>query len=120
MTHPHPAPSIGRAVRCPSDARAVYEHHTGPGATPADYSALEWSHSIIRSRYRMEMEMALSQLIPVVLREGGELAVLSAVDSFAAYVARMDAALRRDLAGDRWTDTGRAAGTDKTKGGAAA
>lgn len=68
------------------------------------YTPTEWSQRVFRSRYRSELEVALARLIALVDGEGDELQILPRVESFAAYVGRLDASLRRDLAGDRHPD----------------
>lgn len=51
MTPPYPAPAIGRAIKCPEDAKRVYERHTGPGAVPpVDYSPQRWAVAMFRTR----------------------------------------------------------------------
>ncbi|MGW4717947.1 hypothetical protein [Nocardia sp. NPDC004260] len=84
------------------------------------YTPVEWAQRHFRSNYRLELESALSRLILMLEGDEDELHILPSVQRFAEYVSRLDAQLRRDLAGDRWTDTGRVNHTHKTKGGAAA
>lgn len=72
------------------------------------YTPSEWAKRVFRSRFRAEVEMALARLICVVDGGGDDLSVLPSVQSFAEHIGRLDAQLRRDLAGDRWRDTGRA------------
>ncbi|MFI9537473.1 hypothetical protein ACIG56_30050 [Nocardia fusca] len=84
------------------------------------YTPTEWAERVLRSQYRNEMEMALARLIRIVSSDRDELEILPSVQSFAEFVTRADANLRHSLAGDRWTDTGRAGASPQTKGGAAA
>ncbi|MET8650745.1 hypothetical protein [Nocardia aurea] len=84
------------------------------------YTPTEWAQRHFRSNYRMELESALARLILLVDGKGDELAILPSVQSFAAYVARLDQRLRSDLAGDRYVDTGRAGDRPTTKGRTAA
>ncbi|WP_280493200.1 hypothetical protein [Nocardia asiatica] len=84
------------------------------------YTPDQWAQRVFRSQYRAELELGLARLITLIEGDEDELRILPSVQRFAEYVSRLDAQLRRDLAGDRWTDTGRANHTHKTKGGAAA
>ncbi|WP_157978346.1 MULTISPECIES: hypothetical protein [Nocardia] len=71
------------------------------------YTPTEWAQRHFRSNFRIELETALARLILLAEGEGDELAISASVQSFAAHVARMDERLRRDLAGDRYVDTGK-------------
>lgn len=84
------------------------------------YTPSEWAQKHVRANYRLELEAALARLILLIEGNSDELDILASVEQFGAYVARQDAKLRRDLAGDRWTDTGRANASHQSKGGAAA
>ncbi|MEU2035158.1 hypothetical protein [Nocardia amamiensis] len=84
------------------------------------YQPTEWAQRHFRSTYRMELEAALARLILLLEGDEDELRILPSVQSFAEFVARLDAKLRRDLAGDRHPDAGALSTNRRTKGGAAA
>ncbi|MEV6255578.1 hypothetical protein AB0L97_20195 [Nocardia sp. NPDC051911] len=77
-----------------------------------------WAQRHFRSTYRLELEAALARLILLLEGDEDELRILPSVQSFAEYVGRLDAQLRRDLAGDR--HPGRDAGIKTHPGGKAA
>ncbi|MEU7763882.1 hypothetical protein AB0B25_01985 [Nocardia sp. NPDC049190] len=72
------------------------------------YTPDQWAQRVFRSQYRAELEVGLARLIALIEGDDDELQISSSVQRFAEYVSRLDAQLRCDLSGDRWTDTGRA------------
>ncbi|MGQ4618443.1 hypothetical protein [Nocardia sp. R7R-8] len=67
MTHPHVAPSIGRPICSPDDARELWRKHFGDRAVPADNPRVpRRSEQAWRERVQRSQLAALTQRLAAV------------------------------------------------------